>query len=159
MAEAWIGDWRGRIRGYVRAQGYITLSAFLSDYPGHTYGQLAEILGPDVAPIQIAETARDDAETTMALRAIAQDALVRYLQAHLPQGWGSVDKLTHFNRAHAFAAWASLLNRAKQSRETDGRAQSVWNALEQLAPEPSWQPTSPHDPLIQRAFDLGWPSG
>jgi hypothetical protein len=74
----------------------------------------------------------------------------------------------HFvrQRASAFAEWHSKLRCDKaiageeafdeHGVEMSARGDTVWNALQELAPK-GWLPESSDDPIIVAAFDRGWP--
>jgi hypothetical protein len=116
-------------------------------------------------------------------RRIAMDSLAREISGNLPDGWQCcsppppvegqtlwkhlaglggrtlTDEEAHqrieYQMSGVYAYWVVLLQ--KYDPKVDARAIAVWNALKSLAPPTGWLPKGADDPLIIRAFDVGWP--
>lgn len=154
-APIWKGDWKRRLAERIAALGFQSLDHFLESRPHRTYEELASELGGDVAAIQLSSSQFAQANLIGRLREAAQDSLTRELWARLRRGWpSSTDDWER--RAAAFAAWVSHIEVAAQAPELRGRLDAVWHVLEAKA-RSGWLPKDPRDPLIDEAFQIGWP--
>jgi len=181
-STTWAPDWQSRLLEKVRAIGYHTVTEFLSAHPAEPYVTMARKLG-NTAAVQLLRVQRLEIEDEAGFRRAAMDCMARELATHLPKGWGIPTEIpevpldsmwTHlaahgplkpneiedriaFQTAGVYADWMSLL-REYDSATIEPRADAVWAALKNLRPPTGWIPHGPNDPIIVRAFDVGWPT-
>jgi hypothetical protein len=122
------------------------------------YVSLAKALADArVAPSQLYGEHIRVAKKTNRLREAARDSLVRFLVGHLKKGWGK-GRHFEFRLASAVAAWkTSILQFGINTSSMATLLDAVVDALEKAAPPQGWIPKSPADPLVQDAFENGWP--
>jgi hypothetical protein len=152
----WADDWASRIGQRVRDLGSPSVTDFLRANQDLPFFRVARLLGPDVAGVQVARLAFDEACETNTVRAAAMDAFCRVLYSNLKKGW---NRGLHAERmmAGAYAEWLSILEFRTGNPGLRSLGQSVWNSLEACSPQEGWLPSGPTDPVVVRAFDLGWP--
>jgi hypothetical protein len=145
-------SWQAEVTERARELGAVSVRAFVENHPEATYAELADLLGPQVMPIQVYELHLREAHAVgpAAFREAAADSLVRELRAHLEGGrWSDDDE----DNIPAWATWVSSLARVEADREVTTR---LWAALKAHA-KPGWRPSSKDDPVIVAAFDEAWP--
>ena len=154
MNQTWKGDWKSRLAARLPALGYGTLQQLLEKNPAISYVRLAEMLGDDVAALQLVWTQFEAAKSQGTIRQAAKDSLAREINGHIKRGWATV-RHADFRRAHAFAAWCGPV----RDGHPDGErlANNVWDTLISLNPPADWLPGGPDDPFIVQAFDAAWP--
>ena len=183
-ANTWSADWQQRLRNRLHSIGCESVGEYLEKHPAQSYLAVAKALGEDVAAVQLSRMQLQEVRDERSFRRVAMDSLAREISANLPNGWqlsSERPKLdageslwkhlaskgsevseeerkdrVEFQTAGAYAYWVTLLRSYDQSVEP--RALAVWNALKSLSPPSGWRPVGPDDPLILRAFELGWPA-
>ena len=141
---AWKGDWKQRILDRVAALEFDSVDAFASAYPTLTFLELAALLGPDVAAIQLELLQCERAERVGQLNAFARSCLVRRIRQELPGGWGRPES-AEYARASAFAAWSTTLGQAH-----DEATMEAWEVAKSLDIPADWLPSGPDDEYILR---------
>ena len=143
----WAGDWRERVARRVRSLGYESVTALLEARPGIPYEAIADLLGNDVAAVQVA---RIHAESTPApdLEAASRDSLARFLNASLPKrGWG-VGPYWRAGVAGAFAPWHTTW----EGRLANVDMTKLMERLFALDPPVGWHPQAGNDPYLVALF-------
>jgi hypothetical protein len=144
MNSAWDGDWRKRVHERVRALGHESPAAFADAHPGASFLELADMLGRDVAAVQLVWTLRTEAaRNAEALQKFARSCLYRQLREYLPKGWEMGEQ---GEVPSAYGGWHTDLSDLYEEP-----ADRVWDVLESLAPK-GWLPASPDDPILLEAF-------
>lgn len=145
--SAWAGDWHARIYQLARERGYGAVTAFAESKPTATMLELADALGPDVAPIQLEEILRDEAIVAGRLKPFAQGLLCRRIREWLQEGWGSGEEFLS-DLSGAFTRWEGAVSMVipEQDREV------LWKRLQRLDVIPGWLPAGIDDPIIEQAF-------
>jgi hypothetical protein len=180
-AHAWTGDWQLRVRTRLHALGCETVRDLLDKYPAEPYVSVAKRLGDDVAAVQIGRLQLQEIRDQEWFRHVAMDCLARELVANLPDGWAICSppkpvppSWTHLSAlpdhlneeetrrriewqtAGAYSHWVCFLR--SYDPGIDSCTEAVWNAFKALSPPAGWLPSGAADPLIVRAFDIGWPT-
>jgi hypothetical protein len=153
-ARTWQGNWRAKILSRIREVGFESVTNYLAKFPAMPYMRVAEKLGEDVAAVQVAQVQFEEAKGMRKIREAAIDSLPRDLNYYLKDGWRHGAK-NDFDTSSAFAVWATRLDQL--SLGLKDTVDAVWAALEKLQPSTGWRPGGGNDPLIQKAFDEGWP--
>jgi len=183
--NTWSTGWEKRLQNRVHALGCQSIGEYLEEYPGEPYVAVAERLGDDVAAIQLSRMQIQEIRDQREFRHVAMDSLAREISAHLPDGWQRCSPLPRveeaqtlwkhlaalggrtltdeetnrrieFQMSGVYAYWVVLLQ--KYDPKVDAQANAVWHALKSLSPPTGWLPKGADDPLIVRAFDVGWPT-
>ena len=119
---------------------------FADEYITSSFSELAEMLGPDVAPIQVEALVKADAIAKQEFDRFAKVSLIRFIKERLPEGWMN-DDASAFQRAHLFGSWSSSLG--EQNRPT---ALIVWKRLQdELGIPERWTPQDENDRLLVMA--------
>ena len=144
------GDWASRLRSTIRGDlGYDSVQDFVASEPGVSLPDLIRTrFGGQFAPIQLAMFLGNAAVQGGWVNWFARDLLVRLIHQHVPSGWGSATS-TDFDRAHALAAWLSILKELGVPNLEAFRAGGNW--LLHHAPD-DWDPTGPDDNVIKEAL-------
>jgi hypothetical protein len=171
LGQAWLGDWRARIRDRVRERGFSSVAAFAEAHPTLSAIELAEELSTDhstqlnqsdVAADQVVAVWRDEAHRSDegAIERFARRLLVGELHRDLPGGWRSnwrgAEARAEMSRMTALVArWACYID-----PKNDGTSARVFDALlaggtEGTIPE-GWLPSSADDPLLVEIFRRHW---
>jgi hypothetical protein len=139
-------SWQADVMEKVRALGATSMREFVESHPDATYAELADMLGPEVMPIQVYDLHLREAHAAgpVAFREAAADSLARDLRRHR---WSDDDE----DNIPVWAAWASSLARVE-----DKATVHLWAALKAHA-KPGWRPSSKDDPVIVAAFAEAWP--
>jgi hypothetical protein len=154
----WEGDWQTRINLKIKGKGYLDIRSFLKAHPGIPYTELARELGPDVAAVQLVRMQMRDAQENLALREAVMDSLVRCLRENLTDGWvQNKSQARDFQTALAYSNWAGFVKRQGELPELERTVSLIWDSLLELEPSIGWAPRSASDPLIEKAFQIGWP--
>jgi hypothetical protein len=150
-APAWRGDWRSRLAARVRAEGYDSLDGFFRATPGVPYTELARLLSRqhEIAPIHLEQIHSELAQARGPARPWAMDSMTRFMRGSLSRGWGN-GKYWQVALLGGLASWTVLWGGGP-------RLQAIKEALFQLAPPVGWVPQNEDDPIVRKAFDLGWP--
>lgn len=145
------------IYGALHRLGYERILDFVENYPGETFCQLAEHLS--VMPIVVYHGYAFEAVEQAATRQFAMQTLVREMLDVLPNGWIHKKGSSRFEMktTHSIAYIKGELKRVLASREDIEATDRVWNALLDMDPPQGWLPKDINNPLIQKAFDIGWP--
>jgi len=153
IKQTWCDDWQKHHRERILATGVSSISEFLRKHPAEPYHKLAKYLDGPVAAVQFIKLNFDEAIARGTAREACKDLLVRTLNDDLKRGW---QRGFHWesNRAGAYAHFVTFIWGPDEYRDFGER---VWDALKGLDPPPDWIPQSIDDPLIEKAFDLGWP--
>jgi len=139
----------------LRRGGFGDINAFLDAHPAATYVELARLLGPTIAGMDVAICQMEDAQRKGTLREAAADGLVRELRNCLPGGW--IPGPAGFDLARAYGAWAAHLKVEARRPDLSTEIAAVFAALLKSNPPEGWLPASKRDPLLAQAFDTGWP--
>jgi hypothetical protein len=146
MTEAtWAGDWRERVRQRILALGFEAPRDYGVARPRATFAELANELGPDVAPVQVESVLYEESLLGGYLLENARAALVRELLEIVPRDLKRGHALS-FARSHAFAAWSSSMH-----EELAEAASRAWGRLVPGLSE-TWVPDGPEDPIVVAAF-------
>ncbi|EMI24363.1 hypothetical protein [Rhodopirellula europaea] len=150
----WADDWLPRLLSRLESLGHPNLTSFLDSHVGLPYTKAAQLLGDDVAAIQLSGLHQREFATASDIRYVVCDVLLRCINYHIKRGWlrGPHHKL---NQAAAVSDWI-LMFRDCSDLEPDLRA--VWDALDTQSPDTNWRPVGHDDPLIAAAFTAAWPS-
>ena len=153
IKQTWCDNWQEIHRKRILATGVSSIADFLRKYPAEPYHKLGRHVGGVVAAVQFQKLQFDEAMANGTVREACKELLVRTLNDDLKRGW---QRGGHWqsNRAGACAHFVSSI---WGPDEYLASAQRVWNALLQLNPPPEWVPRSIDDPLIEKAFEVGWP--
>lgn len=151
----WTADWATRLRARVRDHGAETISDFLKMHPAVPYTEVVKRLAPWVAAMQLSRLQMEEARDQGTLREAAMDSLARNLN-ELPEGWVA-DSVTESRAAGAAAHTTTAVEIDGRSPQFRSHLLEVYKALKALQPPVGWRPSGANDPLIQAAFDRGWP--
>ncbi len=91
MTSAWQGNWAKRIYRYVEERGFESVTDFAAHYPLFSTIDLADLLGEDVAGVQLESLWYMEAARHGALHWFVRDLLVRQLHECMPnvgRGYG-----------------------------------------------------------------------
>ena len=149
----WADDWMPRLLARLESLGYSNLTMFLDAHVGLPYTKAAQLLGDDVAAVQLSGLHQREFAAASDIRHVVCDVLLRCINYHIKRGWL---RGPHFrlNQAAAYSDWV-LMFRNCSDLESDLRA--VWDALVAQKPEKNWRPQGHDDPLILAAFAAAWP--
>lgn len=151
------------IQRAVRELGYPSLLALMDAHAGQPYGKVLRILrahlGYLVSMLQLHKMHMLEAIATRGKRGAAKDSLVRTLREHVSGGWNKGKKARE-KRARACAEWVLPRTGGNKSEwdRIDALAKSVWDSLVAMNPPVDWCPSSPADPIVESAFQSGWPA-
>lgn len=153
MKAIWSGNWEKRLRVRLKEQGFSSAVAFAKAHKKLTYKQLTQLLGDNLAPIQLIWLIRDEAleaggERQGEVTWFAKDSLVRRIREKCGAGWGLGEK-GDFKAAHATGSWISELSPMGSQVET--AAHLIRDRLKERAPV-GWLPEDIEDPIIQEVF-------
>ncbi len=68
-------------------QGFSNIIDFCKQYPLETISELSQLLGKDIAPIQILSLLREECGASKNMSYFAIDILIRSLYQFFPKGW------------------------------------------------------------------------
>jgi hypothetical protein len=147
-SSPWQGNWAERIHRYVQARGFESVTDFAAHHPFLSTLDLAGLLGPDVAAVQLENILYTEAMRCGAVHRLVRDWLVRRLHECMPNGWGvgTEDEFT-YARGISYGRWISSLDDHHQ-----GAGEQAWDQLKALDIPTGWLPSGPDDPIIERAF-------
>lgn len=158
VTTPWEGDWQLRLKSKLDSLGYASLEEYLLANPGIGYVKLAESLADaNVAAMQLYGEHVRTATGEGRLRGAAADCLSRFLVQHVKRGWGCG---RHFplRVASAFGDWKTVVRQFSESDHLlDQRLDAVTEAIKASNPPKGWIPASGNDPILQEAFEVGWP--
>jgi hypothetical protein len=154
--STWDADWQKRIFIHLREKGYETINDFLRHFPAEPYVDVANRIAPWVAAMQLSRLQMQEAKHQGTIRGAAMDSIARNLNWRLPAGWAIDDKSVS-EAAGAFANTSTSVVIDGQSAEFKSRIREIYQALKALQPPNGWRPIGANDPLIQEAFERGWP--
>lgn len=148
MTSAWQGNWAKRIYQYTQERGFESVTDFAAQYPLFSTIHLADLLGEDVAAVQLESLWYMEAERRGALHWFVRDLLVRQLHECMPNGWGvgTEDEFAYV-RSISYGRWISSLDEAHRSA-----ANKAWDQLKQQDIPVGWLPKGPDDPILEGAF-------
>ena len=154
--DIWLGDWQAKILERVHLAGFDSVSALLKQNPNCAYFQVARILGPDVAAVQLGMMYFEEAKKKNAVRCAAKDALCRALHSNLKHGWNHG---LHAKRmmAGAYSEWLAVLEFRALAPELSSVGEAVWNELNAANPPVGWLPMDVEDSILTAVFDKAWP--
>jgi hypothetical protein len=143
----------------IRRLGFSSVTEFIEAFPGETYHQLARWrVRPNIMPIFLMEAHAREAVQQGTVRRYAMEVLVRQMRDALPAGWHhSKDKDLDGKTVSAVATLDVRSQSAGASRSDLQAIDRTWKALLALNPPIGWQPKDSNDPVIQKAFEIGWP--
>lgn len=144
--NAWQGDWQARLYRRVQEQGFPSVAAFAASLPRATLLELSDVLGQDIAAVQIERALHAEAEDSGRLEDFAKDMLVRELRQWLRAGW-RIGSNFESEAAGAWADWKSCLD-----ERFSAAAGRIWHWLKAADIPRGWLPEGPDDPIIERAF-------
>lgn len=114
--------------------------------PRATLLDLADVLGEDIAAVQIERALHAEAENSGELEWFAKDMLVREIRKWLLAGW-RIGTNFESEAAGAWADWKSCLD-----EKFAPAAVRMWHWLKAADIPAGWLPEGPTDPIIERAF-------
>lgn len=144
--NAWQGDWLARLYRRVQERGFPSVTAFAASMPHATLLDLSDVLGQDVAAVQIERALHAEAEDSGNLEYFAKDVLVREIRQWLGAGW-RIGSNFESEAAGAWADWKSCLD-----ERFAAAAVRLWHWLKAADIPAGWLPEGPSDPIIERAF-------
>jgi hypothetical protein len=152
--DVWCEDWPRRHLERIRATGSRTIAEFLHRFAALPYHKVVRDL--PIAPMQLKRLQFDEAVANGTVREAAKDLLVRTINEQLKHGW---QKGGHwrFNQAGVYSNFINDLRVHSGDENLKEIGKQVFGAIRQLGPPVDWIPKSTDDPLIVRAFDIGWP--
>lgn len=136
----WSGDWNRRLAERILASGHPDLKSFLSANRDKSYEELAELLGEDVAPVQV-QTLEAAEAASEGVTSAAAESLARFLRASLPNGWGGT-RYWESSALGALARWEAIWSKRVT---TSG----VPEALFRRNPPLGWRPQDGADLLLR----------
>ena len=143
--RAWQGNWKVRLQERVRERGYASLTAFAEAHPTAPLYRLAEVLGEDVAGVQVLSGLLAEAERRKQVTRFVRDVLVRMFSESVPEGWPAVlDDANRFKVAEALGSWSAYTPETHKER-----ARRAGDALIAAPPPPGWRPLGPDDELLR----------
>jgi hypothetical protein len=145
---SWEGDWKNRIYDRVFQHDFRSLTSFADARPTATLEQLAQELGPHVAPVQLEWLLRDEAKEDGRVHRFARSALARQVHECFPQGWMRGDRVDWY-RASVYSDWRGCVG-----EEYNAPTNRVWDSLKKIA-HVGWLPSGPDDPIIVQVFREG----
>jgi hypothetical protein len=154
----WSGNYNLRISAALKRLGFRSILEFISLNRNLGYVKLAEILGPEIAGMQVVEMQFDEAERNGELRRVAKDSLLRECLTFLDKGWAVDSDFIHAKLASFWTCSISFSTGAPKRAEYKSKLQLVWKSLVSSSPPRGWIPNSLEDPYLTRAFDIGWPN-
>jgi len=140
----------------IRSTGASSVTEFLARYPAIPFHKLLRQLGMLMAPMQLNTLQFDEAIANDKVRDAVKDLLVRTLNDITKRGWGRGGHWES-NRAMAYSHFVTDVPTYSRNAVKQDVAIKVWMALESLQPPVGWLPVSVNDPLIEKAFEIGWP--
>lgn len=146
---AWDESWEQRLTERLSQQGHATAGSFFAAHPDQTILDLAAMLGPGVAPVQLQWRFLDEAKAAgaSAIEACARDLLLRNVRRYMPRGWNRDDEAADGN---AYSGWAAAVDRIVKIDSLP-----LWEALTEQAPA-GWLPQDTNDPLLADVFRKHW---
>ncbi len=150
----------GKLYERLRGQGYDSVTQLVKDHPGITFYDLARWkVRPSVWPIVLSEAYASEQKSSEQIRDFSMEFLVRKIRESLPDGWGNAPaNVLEITTIRAIARLDGLMERViKATPEILAAADRTWKALIASNPPVGWLPADITDPLITRAFDVGWP--
>jgi hypothetical protein len=143
----------------IRRSGFSSVTEFIEAFPGETYYQLARWrVRPNIMPIFLMEAHAREAVEQREVRRFAMELLVREMRAALPSGWHHIkDKGLDGRTVSAVAELDTQLKNAQAPQADLEAVDRTWKGLLALGPPIGWLPKDTDDPLIQKAFEMGWP--
>lgn len=146
---AWDDSWQERLTQRLAQQGHATAGAFFAAHPRQTILELAQMLGPGVAPVQLEWRFLDEAKASgeAEIEKCARDLLLRNVRRYMPDGWAPDDETAD---RHAYGGWASGVDRI-----TEVDSLTLWEALAERAPA-GWLPQDINDPVLADVFRQHW---
>jgi hypothetical protein len=85
--SAWEGNWKKRVENRIREKGYENLISFAEHNPKKTFFELAQILGEQIAPIQVEQLLSEAYYEQSQYPRYLRSALSRHIRLSMPQGW------------------------------------------------------------------------
>lgn len=148
MTNTWDGDWRERIRQRVKELEYQDLIDFSERNSTADFFQLAELLGEQVAPIQVEQILGEEYYRKGKYTKFFRNSLARHIRNSLSQGWNA-DENSDLQRASAFTDW--------ELRTVDEYAdftERIWSIFKNSNDIPNdWLPEDGDDPIIIKKFE------
>jgi hypothetical protein len=141
------------------AMGCDSVRSFLSQNPSATYYALASsMFRPPIPPIALQRQHALEAVESGGTREYALDLLVRELRHSLPDGWiQRTGEPLHLKTVDAMGTLLGDLRIAGAAQRDRQKAERTWKSLLDLGPPLGWLPDDANDPLLRRAFEIGWP--
>lgn len=153
IRHIWCDNWQERHRERIFATGVSSIAEFLRKHPAEPYHKLGRYVGNAIAAVQFQRLQFDEAIANGRVREACKELLVRTLNDDLKRGW---QRGGHWESNRA-GAYAHFVNEIWRQEEYRSYGEQVWRALVELMPPSEWVPKSIDDPLIQKAFEVGWP--
>lgn len=144
--DAWKGDSRKRISDGAKKNGFPSVLAFAQVHPTLGFEQLAELLGENIAPIQVLWLLREEYVSASNMRGFAISCFVRYFTEIVPKGW-RVEANFDFKFAHALACWSSSLG-----SELEQDCDVVIERFNRKSLPTGWLPSGEDDPIVSEIF-------
>jgi hypothetical protein len=143
----------------IRRLGFSSVTDFIENYPGESYYQLARWrVRPNIMPIFLMEAHAREAVKQGKVRRYAMEVLVREMRDALPSGWHhNKEKGLDVKTVSAVAELDTRLRLGGACQSDFEAVDRTWKALLALDPQIGWLPKDTDDPLIQKAFEIGWP--
>jgi hypothetical protein len=136
--------------------GFANVEDFLKQFPAEPYIDVVRRIAPWVAAMQLSRLQMEEAFSTGLMREAAMDSFARNMNS-LPNGW-VFDSETDSRAAGACANTSTAVVIDGHSPQFRGHILEVYKVLKSLQPPLGWRPSGPDDPLIQKAFSVGWPA-
>jgi hypothetical protein len=138
--------------------GYRSVTDFFKAFPGCWIFDLNDKqFQSSLMPILLEIAHAVEAQANGCLREFAVDRLIRGLRFNLPKGRIHVEgKPLTMATISAIADVKVLLDGLGAATEKE-RVTTSWQELLKLAPPLGWRPKVVDDPLVDQAFERGWP--
>lgn len=147
-------DWRGMVRSRCETLGFDSLTSLLEFYSDESYTRLGERL--ETVPVNIYVLQFEEAKNHGRIRDAVKDSFVRHVNGFFPDGWDNSQE-AEFKRAGAVSDPVADAKSIARLGEYIDRIRAVANLLFTKRIPDGWRPKNIEDPIIEEAFDNGWP--
>jgi hypothetical protein len=157
ISSLWPADWEEQVLAAVHELGYTDMFTFVRAYPTEGFYDLGKRLDDLAPPAMLSILYYRDAVLCGDIRSAAIDGLIRSFHDICPAGWNNPRPglMPEINEINLISTWEVELKAVDE--RFPPLAQAVFNAIWYSYPPKGWKPTGPEDPIIQRAFEIGWP--
>ena len=150
----WADGWLPRLLSRLESLGHPNLTSFLDANVGLPYTKAAQMLGDDVAAIQLSGLHKREFVDASDIQHVVRDVMLRFTNYHIKRGWL---RGPHYkrNQAAAVTDWILMF---RDCSDLEPELNAIWDALVAQSPDTNWRPSGHDDPLVMAAFSAAWPS-